>query len=97
MTEKVKSITGYLLNLLQVISLIGMFFMWVDARYMHSEIANTRYVDLQIKITQSNIREYNRIKEMGVMTDPSDDTQYVLDLKELQLLMAQRNKILGLE
>ena len=66
--------------------------LWLDARYMHREISDTRYISLQIQIVQGHIRDYHRIETPS----PEDTTNYELDLDQLKNLQQERNRILGI-
>lgn len=84
------------LAILPLVVLLSTSLMWVDTRYLHRDISDTRYVDLQIKIIQNHLRDYERLKDVGTTT-AADESNYRIDMKQLEYLMQERNKTLGLE
>ena len=82
-----------------VLPLIAMFAtagMWIDTRYMHQDISNTRFIELQIRIVQGHIRDYTRIVDANGVISANDVVQHEMDKDQLKNLMDERNKILGL-
>ena len=75
-----------------VITLLVSAWLWFDTRYMHREISDTRFIELQIKIVQGHIRDYHRLDEPS----PEDTTNYELDVDQLKNLQQERNRILGI-
>ena len=78
------------------ISAIATAFMWADTRYMHKDISDTRFIELQIKIVEGHIRDYNRVLDSGGQLNAEEQVKYELDKKQLMDLMAERNRILGI-
>ena len=79
-----------------IIAFCGTAWMWLDTRYMHREISDTRYIELQMKIIEGHIRDYNRIVAGGGTPSPDDVMNYELDLDQLKNLQQERNRILGI-
>lgn len=70
--------------------------MWIDTRYMHKDISNTRFIELQMRIVQGHIRDYTRIVDANGVITASDTVQHEMDKDQLKNLVSERNKILGL-
>ena len=70
--------------------------LWVDTRYMHKEISDIRYIDLQIRVIESQIKSYNRIKEAGGKMSVEEAWKYDMDIDQLKNLMAERNRVMGI-
>lgn len=70
--------------------------MWIDTRYMHQDISDTRFIELQIRIVQGHIRDYTRLVDAGDTITANDTVQHEMDKDQLKNLMEERNKILGL-
>lgn len=70
---------------------------WVEFRYMHKKIADTRYIDLQITIIEGHIRDYNRMIDQGIKPSARDETENEQDMIRLSYLEKKRGKMLGLE
>ena len=79
-----------------VIAMVATAGMWIDTRYMHQDISNTRFIELQIRIVQGHIRDYTRIVDSDGVITASDTVQHEMDKEQLKNLMSERNKILGL-
>jgi len=81
------------------VPLVAMFAtagMWIDTRYMHQDISNTRFIELQIRIVQGHIRDYTRIVDADGDISANDTVQHEMDKDQLKNLMNERNKILNL-
>lgn len=79
-----------------VIAMVATAGMWIDTRYMHQDISNTRFIELQIRIVQGHIRDYTRIVDADGIISANDTVQHEMDIDQLKNLMAERNKILGI-
>lgn len=82
--------------ILGVVAMLVPAVRWVDSRYMHNDIANIRYIDLQILITEKNVRDYQRLVDTQALITAADETNYHLDVDTLKSLKQERNKLLGL-
>tara|TARA_B100000929_G_scaffold247489_1_gene206231 strand:- start:9111 stop:9398 length:288 start_codon:yes stop_codon:yes gene_type:complete len=91
-----KNLTFFASTVIPILALIGTCIMWADTRYMHKEISDTRYLDLQIRIVQGHIRDYERLKSSGAKLSLSDESTYDMDKKQLDHLLKERNRLLGL-
>ena len=93
----------YVLAMVPVISLLGTLFFWLDARHISktdytqfTKIVDIRYVDLQIRLINGQIRDYNRIVDRGEVPSAQDTTDHDLDKDQLKNLTTERNKMLGI-
>lgn len=84
------------LRALPLLALLGTSIMWVDTRYMHKEISDTRFIELQIKLVQNNIRDYHRMIEDGVELSPTEKMELEMEQDQLKFLINERNKVLDL-
>ena len=85
-----------LIAVLPLLALAGTGAMWVDTRYIHKQISDTRYIDLQIKIVQGHMRDYERLKDQGATLSSTDESNYQTDKRQLDHLLTERNRMLGL-
>lgn len=86
-------------RVLDFLPLVAMLFtlgIWVDTRYMHKEISDIRFIELQIKILDGQIKDYHRIVDAGGRLTADEKVKYDSDLQQLRNLMSERNKILGI-
>ncbi len=79
-----------------VIAMVATAIMWVDTRYMHKEISDTRFIELQIRIVEGHVRDYARIIDAGDDLSAADEIKLNMDMAQLQNLMLERNKRLGI-
>lgn len=70
--------------------------MWLDTRYMHRQISDSRYIETQIKIIEGQMRDYHRIMDSGGVLSQEDMLKFELDKEQLKNLQKERNKILGI-
>ena len=95
-TINVKKWYAIILATLPVIGAISTGLMWIDTRYMHREISDTRFIELQIKIIEGHIKDYNRILDAGESLSSEDQIRYEMDREQLKDLTKERNRILGI-
>ncbi len=86
----------FVVAIVPVVAMIATGFMWMDTRYMHKEISDTRFIELQIRIVEGHIRDYNRIVDNNGDLSADDIFENDMDVDQLKNLMAERNKILGI-
>ncbi len=86
----------FVVAIVPVVAMIATGFMWMDTRYMHKEISDTRFIELQIRIVEGTIRDHNRIVDNGGDLSAEDIFKHEMDVDQLKNLMAERNKILGI-
>ena len=86
----------FLIATVPVVAMVATGLMWIDTRYMHREISDTRFIELQIRIVEGHIRDYTRIVDAGGTIPAQDTVKYQIDLHQLNNLMNERNKILGI-
>ena len=83
--------------ILGVATMLAPAIMWIDGRYMHSDIANIRYIDLQLSLIEKNVRDYQRLVDTKAVITAADETNYHLDVETIKELQQQRNKLLGIK
>jgi len=86
----------FVLGSLPLLAFIGTALMWIDTRYMHKEISDTRFIELQIKIVQGQVRDAHRRLEDGKTLSADELIQFELDKDQLKFLMGERNRLLGI-
>lgn len=96
MSMDYKTLTNIVLKFLPLIATVLTIGLWVDTRYMHKEISDGRFIELQIKILEGNITAYHRVKDAGGELSAEEKMKYDMDKEQLKNLMAERNKILGI-
>lgn len=79
-----------------LLALLGTSIMWVDTRYMHREISDTRFIELQIRLVERNIRDYHRMMEEGRELTPQERMDLEMEQDQLRFLRSERNKVLDL-
>lgn len=95
-TINIKQSYKVLLASLPLIGAIATGIMWIDTRYMHKEISDTRFIELQIKIIEGQLKHYNRMIDSGQTLSSEDTIRYDLDKEQLKELIKERNRILGI-
>jgi len=80
-----------------VVAMFATGLMWVDTRYMHRQISDTRFIELQIKIVEGHIGSYHRIIDSGGILTATEKMKLELDMAQLKNLSAERNKVLGID
>ncbi len=86
----------FVLAAVPLIAMIATALMWVDTRYMHREISDIRFIELQIRIIDGHVRDYNRIIDADGTLSAEDQMKREMDMDQLKNLMMERNKILGI-
>ena len=86
----------FVIAIVPIISMIATAWMWMDTRYMHKEMSDTRFIELQIRIVDGHIRDYTRIVDNGGTLSATDEIKLTMDLAQLQNLMLERKKMLGI-
>lgn len=82
----------WLLASLPLLGLLGSLMLWVDTRHMHKDIADVRFIGLQIRIIDGHIRDYTRLENPTT----ADKVLYELDRDQLTNLKKERNRELGI-
>ncbi len=80
-----------------VVAMFATGLMWIDTRYMHRNISDTRFIELQIKIVEGHVSSYNRILDSGGQLTASEKMKLELDMNQLKNLTTERNKLLGID
>ena len=96
MNTNLKKFYRILLDMLPLLILGGTILMWVDVRYMHRYISDTRFIELQRIIVQSQVRDFHQMIKSGVELTPEQELQFELDKDQLKFLMSERNRLLGI-
>lgn len=86
----------FVLGAIPLLALVGTTIMWIDTRYMHREISDTRFIEMQLRLVQMQVRHYNSRIRAGEVLTPEETIQFELDKDQLKLLLGERNKILGI-
>ena len=86
----------FTIGTIPLLAAIGTTLMWIDTRYMHRDISDTRFIELQIKIVEGHIRDYHRVIESGGSLSVEDQMKFDLDKDQLLKLRAERDRILGI-
>ncbi len=86
----------FALAIVPLVSLIATSLMWMDTRYMHKEMSDTRFIELQIRIVEGHIRDYTRVRDNGGVLSAGDEIKLNMDTAQLQNLMVERNRMLGI-
>ena len=86
----------FVFAIVPVVSMIATGMLWLDTRYMHKEMSDTRFIELQIRIVEGHIRDITRIRDAGGELSANDEIKLAMDLAQLQNLMLERNKTLGI-
>lgn len=95
-SKLIKYIVFFATVVIPLVTLMATTAMWVDTRYMHREISDTRFIDLQIQILEMSIVEYeNKINnELPVTMD--ETRRYNLNVDQMKNLMKERTNTLGI-
>mgnify|MGYP001827460613 CR=1 FL=1 len=89
-------LTAAVATLGPIIAAAATLCLWVDTRYMHRNISDTRHIDTQIMVVQGHLRDYARIIDAGGELSTQDKINFDLDKIRLQHLTTERNKLLGI-
>lgn len=72
--------------------------LYMDTRYMHKEMSDARHLDLQITLYEREMKFYERrIDQGGYNPTLEEKREYNMLLKSIEVLGAERNKIIGLD
>ena len=93
--ETLRKSTRIVLTYLPVITLLGTIGLWVDTRYMHRQISDTRYIDLQIGLIETRMSTYQRMLDQAQMLTEAERLDYEVSVEQLKDLLKERNKLLG--
>lgn len=84
------------LRALPVLALLGTLVLWIDTRYMHREISDTRFLEIRIEIVRDNVQEYHRRIDAGETLSAQEQLEFDMEKDQLRFLMNERNKLLDL-
>jgi hypothetical protein len=96
MNPLMKKALTIFLTVMPILAMLGTGAMWVDTRYMHKQIADIRYIDMQIRIVKGHIKDFERLKDSGSELTTADETSYSTNMTQLDHLLVERNRMLGL-
>lgn len=85
-----------LLSAVPLILLVGTAIAYVDFRYLHKEIADTRYIDMQLALVNNKIQQYHRFVQSGGVPTEMEKINYEIDVDQLKKYTDERNKKLGI-
>ena len=69
---------------------------WIDSRYIYRNISDQRWIDTQIMVLRSDIREYNRHIASGNIPSEQEAIDYDLAKSRLEWLLEERDKLMGM-
>ena len=85
-----------LFKILPLITFFGLITLWVDTRYMHKEVSDIRYIELQMRVMNGQIKTYKRMESAGGLISIEASWQHEMDVEQYKNLMKERNKLLGI-
>lgn len=94
--DKAKRSLLYIAAIMPILGVIGTAFLWLDTRYMHRQISDNRYIEMQILVLERSIEDYEDDLNAGVKIKPEDKRDYQLEVAQLESLLRERNKLLGI-
>jgi hypothetical protein len=94
--SKTKKVLLTLATLIPILTFVGSMFFWLDARYMHRQISNIRFIETQMLILEGQVEYYERMEEFNIDLSQQDTRRYEMKLMQLLDLNKERNKILGI-
>jgi hypothetical protein len=83
------------LTWLPVFTLLGSLAVWVDTRYMHRQISDTRFIDLQLSLVQTKISAYQRMLDKDEDLTEAERMDYDVSIEQMKDLLRERNRLLG--
>jgi len=84
-----------LIAMLPLLALIGSFWLWLDTRYMHREIAQQQYTVLRYELALEKVKTFERLREDGHELDASERVEYNQAKTKLEFAQNEYNKMLG--
>jgi hypothetical protein len=79
-----------------VLATLGTFSMWIDTRYMHKEVSDIRFIELQRLLVETQVKMCSRDMDVGIDLSPQDQIKCEMYLEQLKGLMLERNRILDI-
>ena len=97
MKEKVKKTLLFSATIVPLIVLAATFAMWIDTRYMHKQISDTRFIEVQMMILEMRVEDYEEKIDNDIIDLTSEEERkYQIYKSQLQNLVEQRNRLLGI-
>lgn len=62
LSPRAKHIIDHFIKFLPVLALGVTMVMWVDTRYMHKQVSDIRYTNIQIQVLESQVSAYHKIE-----------------------------------
>lgn len=70
--------------------------MWLDARYMHKQLSDVRYLELQIRINEMEVSDLEDRIDAGEQLTSEEKRLYDIYIGQIETLMKERNRQLGI-
>lgn len=87
-----------ILTVLPFIFTMASGLLWIDTRYMHKEMAEAQYAEIQLVLYTRSLKFYERkIDKEGYVPSTEETREYNLLLKTVEALTEKRNESLGLK
>lgn len=93
---RIKKIVAFGAGIVPILAFIGTLSLWVDTRYMHKELSDTRFIEIQMALVKRDLKDYERSIDFGHIVTEEEKRIYELQKKQLENLTTERNKVLGL-
>jgi hypothetical protein len=92
LSPRARHMLDHLIRFLPLIALAVTMVLWVDTRYMHKQVSDIRYTNLQIQVLEGQVSAYHKL------TSPTADE--TLEYERLKERLTQHreewNDILGI-
>jgi len=79
-----------------LLAMVATTAMWIDTRYMHREISERQYINLQYDMIEYHVRSYKKLIEEGHDLTVDEEMDYEARQRQLEFLEDERNRIMGL-
>lgn len=96
MNTNLKKAVAIVLTVIPILSALWTTIIWIDTRYMHKEISDIRFVDVQLIVAQGHMRDYERMISKGMIMTEEEKTEYDLEKQKYIYLTQERDKLMGL-
>ena len=85
------------INIVPLLAAIFTTVLWVDTRYMHKDISDARFIDMQMAMYERYVKVHERrIDREGYKPSEEEKREYDLMVNALTEMEKARNKVLGL-
>ena len=86
----------YIMALAPLVAMLATAWFWLDTRYMHKEISDTRFIQLQLDIVSGQLMDYHRMIDNGETLTAKEQQDYEMYKFRLQMQETERSKKLGI-